>query len=100
MQSDQPTRPQGSNADEWHLFLCEHLDNRANSPNGLTFVAAQIADAIEARGAIWLRTIGERVQVLVERDGAWRLVIDEYHDGPISHIVEPEGIANAPLDLL
>lgn len=42
-------RPQGSNADEWHLFLCERLDNRASHPNALTFVAVQIAEAIDAR---------------------------------------------------
>lgn len=41
-------RPAGSNADEWHLFLSEHLDNRANFPNGLTYVAVQIAEAIDA----------------------------------------------------
>jgi hypothetical protein len=40
-------RPRGSNADEWHLFLIEHLDNRATHPNGLTFMAWQIAMAIE-----------------------------------------------------
>jgi restriction endonuclease Mrr len=40
-------RPKGSNADEWHLFLCQYLDNRATSPNGLTFVAVQISEAIE-----------------------------------------------------
>jgi hypothetical protein len=41
------SRPRGSNADEWHLFLCQYLDNRATSPNGLTFMAVQIAEAIE-----------------------------------------------------
>ncbi len=41
------SRPTGSNADEWHLFLCERLDNRATQPNGLTFCAVQIAEAIE-----------------------------------------------------
>ena len=41
-------RPTGSNADEWHSFLCHHLDNRATSPNGLTYVAMQIAEAIDA----------------------------------------------------
>jgi hypothetical protein len=41
-------RPKGANADEWYLFLCEHLDNRATCPNGLTFMAVQIAEAIEA----------------------------------------------------
>jgi hypothetical protein len=40
-------RPLGSNADEWHLFLCRHLDSRATSPNGLTYIAVQIAEAID-----------------------------------------------------
>ena len=47
-------RPAGSNADEWHLFLSEYLDNRANFPTGMTFIAVQIAEAIDAaerRGA-------------------------------------------------
>lgn len=47
-------RPNGSNADEWHLFLTEWLDNRATCPNGMTFAAVQIAEAIddaEKRGA-------------------------------------------------
>ena len=35
------SRPVGSNADEWHLFLSEHTD-------ALPFVAVQIAEAIEA----------------------------------------------------
>ena len=41
-------RPRGSNADEWHLFLTEFCDNRATQPNGMTYVAVQIAEAIEA----------------------------------------------------
>lgn len=48
-------RPGGSNADEWYLFLSEYLDSRANFPDGLTYIAVQIAEAIydaEIRG--WL----------------------------------------------
>ena len=43
-------RPQGTNADEWHAFLCEFLDNRAGGSvrDGLGFIAVQIAEAIEA----------------------------------------------------
>jgi hypothetical protein len=40
------SRPHGSNADEWHLFLSEHLDNRAGN-NGLTYMAVQIAEVID-----------------------------------------------------
>jgi hypothetical protein len=39
-------RPTGSNSDEWHLFLIKHLDNRADN-NGLTYMAVQIAEALE-----------------------------------------------------
>jgi hypothetical protein len=40
-------RPQGTNADEWRLFLTHYLDSRT-SADGLSFVAVQIAEAIEA----------------------------------------------------
>lgn len=42
-----PLRPRGSNADEWLRFLTEYLDNQASFPRGLTYVAVQIAEAIE-----------------------------------------------------
>lgn len=46
---------------------------------------------------LWLRTIGggdtpQRVQVLVEHDGAWRVAIDEHTAGEIGHIVEVLGL--------
>jgi len=42
-------RPEGANADEWHLFLCDCLVGyRASCPDGLPLVAVQIAEAIEA----------------------------------------------------
>jgi hypothetical protein len=47
---------------------------------------------------IWLRRIGDRIQVLAERDDGWHLIIDELIDGQVSHIVEPSGIVSAPLD--
>lgn len=40
-------RPAGSNADEWHLFLTEYCCNRPNQVNGMTYIAVQIAEAIE-----------------------------------------------------
>lgn len=42
-------RPKGSNADEWRLFLCQHLDGRVTSEfsDPLSFIAVQIADAID-----------------------------------------------------
>jgi hypothetical protein len=42
------SRPSGSNADEWYLFLSEWLGSCATHPDGLAFVAVQIAEAIEA----------------------------------------------------
>lgn len=38
--------------------------------------------------AVWLRRIGDEAQVLLEIDGQWRLVIQEYWDGSYSHIAE------------
>lgn len=46
--SDTGRRPAGSNADEWHLFLTEYCCNRPNQVNGMTYMAVQIAEAIEA----------------------------------------------------
>lgn len=47
---------------------------------------------------IWLRRNGnDRTEVLVERNGQWWLVIDEYGE-TISHIVEPEGILKGKPD--
>ena len=54
--------------------------------------------------AIWLRRIGDKVQVLAESKGKhgrhFFLVIEEQADGAFSHIVEVEGILNSPIDPL
>jgi len=42
---------------------------------------------------IWLRRIGDWVEVLVEIDRKWKTIIREHYDGPFSHICEPNGIA-------
>lgn len=49
---------------------------------------------------VWLRkTTSGQLTVLAEVDGVWRAIIDERcDDGPISHIVEPDGILTAPID--
>jgi hypothetical protein len=61
-------------------------------------------DATVTISGIWLRKIGDTVQVLAESKGTngkfWFLVIEEQVDGNFSHIVEPTGILNAPLDPL
>jgi hypothetical protein len=44
---DGSKRPEGSNADEWHLFLTVYAAERANQIIGLSFLAVQIAEAIE-----------------------------------------------------
>lgn len=48
-------------------------------------------------GGIWLRSRGTYMEVLVERDGQWYVVIEEYGES-ISHIVEPLGILNGKVD--
>lgn len=48
--------------------------------------------------AIWVRRIGDKVQVLFESLGEWHLCIEEHYDGSFSHIVEHEGLEKAPID--
>lgn len=51
---------------------------------------------------VWLRRIGNKAQVLLESEGEygkrWFLVVEEGLDGQFSHIVEPAGILNSPVD--
>jgi len=49
---------------------------------------------------VWLRRVGDEVQVLVEVDGSWRMLMSEPVDGNFSHVVEPHGIVAAPYDRL
>jgi hypothetical protein len=48
--------------------------------------------------AIWLRRIGDKVQMLAEIDGKWRLAAEECFDGPFSHIAEGNGSDGWQLD--
>lgn len=48
--------------------------------------------------AIWVRRIGDKVQVLFESLGEWRLAIEESADGSFSHIAEHPALEAAPLD--
>lgn len=47
--------------------------------------------------AIWLRRIGDKVQVLVEIEKVWRLAIEEC-DGSFSHIAEHTNPERWPVD--
>jgi len=49
---------------------------------------------------VWLRRIGDVVEMLVQINNEWRLCAAEPLDGNFSHIVEPSGIASAPKDVL
>lgn len=47
---------------------------------------------------IWLRRLGERVEVLAETEpGKWRRIISEPHDAAFSHCAHPNWIALSPL---
>ena len=50
--------------------------------------------------AIWLRRHGNRVEVLAEIDGQFRLVIDENYDSQFGHIVEAIGMVKSPADYI
>jgi len=41
---------------------------------------------------IWLRRIGDEVQVLFEHEGTWYMGITEHVEGSFSHIMEPLGM--------
>jgi hypothetical protein len=56
-----------------------------------------IPDTVPVSG-VWLRKIGNEVQVLFEVDEKWRLVVVEPEDGNYSHIVETEGILSSHAD--
>lgn len=47
---------------------------------------------------VWLRRIGDEVQVLVEVNRQWRKVIVELIDDNFSHITEPNGIISSPAE--
>lgn len=49
---------------------------------------------------LWLRKIGDQVQMLAEIDGAWRLIWEEHQEGPFSAICEARGFRGKPLDNL
>jgi hypothetical protein len=46
----------------------------------------------------WLRIMDGRAQLLLEIDGRWRLINDESDGVPVSHITNPGGIRERPLD--
>jgi len=50
--------------------------------------------------AVWVRRIGDEVQVLVEIDGVWRLAITDYAENSYSHIAEGNGMDRWPEDPL
>lgn len=62
-------------------------------------------DEVSVTG-IWLRGGQNKMEVLAEVNGEWRVVIDEFvplqgNDGnvwPISHIVESSGIRNGTVE--
>lgn len=49
---------------------------------------------------IWLRTVGDYIEVMAEVDGTWRVVIREYaplREQTISHCAHPDRMRTAPI---
>lgn len=57
---------------------------------------------VDARiSAVWLRTIGNHTQVLVEQDGQWRIAINAFGaptEQEISHIAEASHAEDWPIE--
>lgn len=51
-------------------------------------------ETIDGATAVWLRKIGDYVEVLVEIEGTWRMAIRELADSNFSHIAEGAGMRN------
>lgn len=87
-------RPRGSNADEWNLFLCEHL---GPMNNGSPYVAVQIAEAIEAAREVHLRASHDRLLAAVKEaieDQAitrWNMP-ERYYDAIMDAIAKAEQV--------
>lgn len=51
------------NADDWHLYLSQLVDTRANFPNGLNSVALKIAETVDGLN-------GDVTRIKIQRDNA------------------------------
>jgi hypothetical protein len=59
----------------------------------------KMKEPIEIFG-VWIRSIGGKVELLVETADGWKLCATETLDSNFGHIVEPLGIKSAPFDYL
>ena len=75
-----------------------------NSPFSVCQLCGELWPCVEASydagpvsiSGVWLRADVDNLQVLVEMDGRWRVVIEESrHNEPLSNIVETLGIRHA-----
>lgn len=70
----------------------------------MTYEVVVGKDTTVSISGIWLRKIGDRVQVLAESKGIngrhWFLVIEELESGSYSHIAECGKILDSPIDPL
>lgn len=82
-----PTKPHGPVSER---FMRHHYGASGFMPKskrvGLESVVVE---------GVWLRRIGNWVEVLVEIERKWKTIIREHFDGPFSHICEPTGIVKA-----
>jgi hypothetical protein len=81
------------------------LSVKTSSPgNQARLEGSMSRDTTVTISGIWLRKIGDKIQVLAESKGKhgrhWFLVIEENIDGAFSHIAEPPGILDAQIDPL
>lgn len=47
--------------------------------------------------AVWIRKMMDKVQVLIETDGEWRMISEQHVDGVFSHTSEVGALEAAPI---
>lgn len=88
-------RPTTSNADEWQLWLIEHIGLQDDAGSGCAFLAVQIVEAIEEHQKALAREVYALAEATAERSSD--LAMEDSPEGHYSRgmIAEAKGIARA-----
>lgn len=74
------------------MSTCRICDTNHHDTKDHPFTPRRVGLAQISVEGLWLRRIGNKVEVLAEHNGEWYLIMAEQFDGIFSHIYEPSGI--------